>query len=255
MSAKSDSSFTVSHYSESEPTNAEILIGDTDREQSLSVSARKPLDYTVRMIDGKLVIKAGGEHSLAELVGRLSQMTLEELLGNKKLVITSDLFDDKCNSSIASGTSVRAMSANVMADLSNYDNGAAESGFDFARRAEIFMAALDYYRPTVVGLQEFCSSWYKALKNYHDIDKWSILEFANPNVSGENVYSTVMYRKDLYNLVDSGMTYYSKRNNSRCRCVTWVILSDKTTGKRFCFVSTHWDGGDTENIEPDSVNG
>ena len=56
-----------------------------------------------------------------------------------------------------------------------------------------------------------------------------------------------MYRKDKFTLLDKGMKYYSKFNNSRCRCMTWGIFRVNETGKEFGFVSTHWDGADTEN--------
>ena len=82
---------------------------------------------------------------------------------------------------------------------------------------------------------------------WKDRSKWEILKIQNPNVSSEYVCSTVMYRKDLYTLKDSGMQYYSAYNNGRCRCITWAVLQDKTSGKSFCFVSTHWDGDGGEN--------
>ena len=107
------------------------------------------------------------------------------------------------------------------------------------------MSALEFYRPTVVGLQECCPTWYKGIKESEGFEDWSILEIQNPKMQTEKVFSTIMYRKDLFTLVDSGMQYYSEYNNVRCRCITWAVLRVKATGKEFCFVSTHWDGGST----------
>ena len=150
---------------------------------------------------------------------------------------------DPYDSSVADGTDVRVMSCNIMAEWPSY--GGDQSPVSV--RKEIFFSAIDEYAPTVIGLQEFSPQWYAALDDYADRSKWEILKIQNPNVSSEYVCSTVMYRKDLYTLKDSGMQYYSKFNNGRCRCITWAALQDKTSGKTFCFVSTHWDGDSSEN--------
>ena len=87
-------------------------------------------------------------------------------------------------------------------------------------------------------------SWYEAMDDYAEIDKWELIKFTNAQRNdGEYVFSTVMFRKDLYTLVESGTKHYSKHNNARCRLYTWVVLKDNATGKEFTFVSTHWDGG------------
>ncbi len=143
-------------------------------------------------------------------------------------------------------TYISVISANVMADNPNYDSGAAESGYAFSNRANTFFETIENYAPTVVGVQEFCPSWYAAFDNYNFTNDWEILKFKNPNISSEYVFSTIMYRADLYTLVDSGMQFYSKHGNDRCRCYTWAVLKD-ALGQQFCVVSTHWDGADTEN--------
>ena len=48
-----------------------------------------------------------------------------------------------------------------------------------------------------------------------------------------------MLRKDIYELVDTGMHSYVNFNNHRAQFYTWVNLKNKQTGKEFCFVSTH----------------
>ena len=230
-------------------TQYEILIGDTNREDSNAVEKPDPLNYSVTAVADKLVVKFGGAHSEALVLDSF----YERVFGNSKELIMDGMFelhgnfyDDPCDSSIAEGTDLRIMTANVLADLDGY-NGIDENEFPFARRVEILYSALEYYQPTVVGFQEFCSSYYKALDEYEHKDEWELLAFKGPIVKNENVFSTIMFRKDMYTLLDSGMTYYSKYNNGRCRCITWAILKDKSSGQEFCFVSTHWDGADTEN--------
>lgn len=75
------------------------------------------------------------------------------------------------------------------------------------------------------------------------------MEFDNPNLPNDpddKVYNTILLRKDLYDVVDSGMEFYSEYDNERCRCFVWAILKEKTTGRKFCFISTHWSGGNGE---------
>ena len=82
------------------------------------------------------------------------------------------------------------------------------------------------------------------------------MEFDNPNLPNDvdnKVYSTIMFRKDLYDVVDSGMEYYSEYNNVRCRCYSWAILKDKATGQEYCIISTHWDGGPDKMTDSEST--
>ena len=228
------------------PEPYEILIGDTNRAETAAVEA-PALNYVAKTVNGKLVVKWGGWHSYELLIKDLSSVVIPDM--NKVIMgedyeTFGDFYDDPNNVQKAKDANIRIMDANVLAQLKDYND--IEAGFAFDRRLEIFFSALDFYDPTVVGLQEFCKNWYEGIQRYQKIDKWEILKFQNPNLSSEFVLSTIMYRKDLLTLVDSGMTYYSAFNNGRCRCITWAVLRDNATGKDFCFVSTHWDGGNGE---------
>ena len=227
----------------------EILIGETNRADTEQIEKPDPLNYSLTVNADKLIVRSGGMHSEALLL----ESFCDFVFGDKKELImdgmfeqTGNFYDDPCDSSIADGTDLRIMTANVLADTDGY-NEIDESEFPFDRRKEIFYSALEYYQPTVVGLQEFCMSYHKAFDEYEHKDKWEILRYNGPKMKQEYVYSTIMFRKDLYTLIDSGMTYYSKYNNGRCRCITWAILEDKASKQQFCFVSTHWDGADTDN--------
>ncbi len=231
---------------DSEARDCEILIGDTNRSESAQVAAPTYLNYTFQVVGNQLVVKTGGEHSmnciLRDFVTLVAEDAARVTMG-KTYALQGDYYTDPYNTSLASGADLRAMSLNIMAEWPNY--GGDQS--PVSARKEIFFSMLDFYRPTVIGLQEFSPSFYRCLSEYREADKWDILKFQNPNVSSEYVCSTVMYRKDLYTLKDSGMQYYSAYNNGRCRCITWAVLQDKTSGKSFCFVSTHWDGDGGEN--------
>ena len=222
----------------------EILIGDTNRIESSQVEP-SALNFTVKTVGDKLVIKSGGSHSFELLMENFDELVIqgfENIKMGDGYENVGDFYDDPNSVLMHKNANIRILDANVQANLSGYmEDDTAAFGFD--RRLEIFFAALDFYQPTVVGLQEFCMSWHNGLETYQDIDKWEILKFRNPNLPTEYVLTTIMYRKDLLTLVDSGMTYYSAFNNGRCRAITWAVLKDNATGKEFCFISTHWDGG------------
>ena len=222
----------------------EILIGDTNRIESSQVEP-SALNFTVKTVGDKLVIKSGGSHSFELLMENFDELViqgLEKIKMGDGYENVGDFYDDPNSVLMHKNANIRILDANVQANLSGYmEDDTAAFGLD--RRLEIFFAALDFYQPTVVGLQEFCMSWHNGLETYQDIDKWEILKFRNPNLPTEYVLTTIMYRKDLLTLVDSGMTYYSAFNNGRCRAITWAVLKDNATGKEFCFISTHWDGG------------
>ncbi len=226
----------------------EILIGETNREESTQIDTPTYLNYVFELVNGKLVIKAGGEHSLLKAIEEFVDMTAQDsnkVNMNKTYRMAGDFYTDPLKTSMPENADLRLMTANLQADVEGYNGDVAE-GFAFERRLEIFLSALEFYRPTVVGVQECCPNWYQGIKGSEGFENWDILEFQNPKVQTEKVFSTIMYRKDLLTLVDSGMQYYSQYNNVRCRCITWAVFQIKSNGEKFCFVSTHWDGGGTD---------
>lgn len=232
-------------------SDREILIGDTNREESDGVECPRALSYIVKTCANKLVVKAFGLHSRLKLNESLFECIIgdaDELIMDGTYERIGNFYDDPHDTSEPEDTDVRIMCANLMADRRGYDNGAlADHGFLFERRIEIFYAHLDYYQPTVVGFQEACVNWYTAMDNYYEADKWEVLKVKNPtNAQGHNIFSSLMWRKDIYNLIDSGAHLYTQTNNTNCRWYAWAILENKTTKDRFCVVSTHWDGADTD---------
>lgn len=238
---------------ETEPSPYEILIGDTNRPESAAVETPAALHYTFRTVNRKLVAKAGGKQSHIRLLEEFADIITKDasvITMGDSYMLNGNFLDDPCNRSVAEGTDVRIMSANLMAERSGYAEAAIRSNFDFSRRTEILFSALEFYAPTVVGFQECCLQWRTAIKGYQGYEKqWQLLEFDNPNLPNDpdnKVYNTILFRKDLYDLMDCGMEYYSEYDNVRCRCYAWAILKEKTTGRKFCFVSTHWTGGNGE---------
>ena len=236
---------------ESEAQPYEILIGDTNRAESQQVEDVTYLHYAMKMVNGKLVIKTGGMHSLRKIAEAFTDYFTQD--GKNLTAEVNDwkagnFYSDPFDYTAPEGTDIRIMSANLMAE--NYTPLEETIQFPFDARLEIFLSALDFYNPTVVGIQEACLTWNAGFRSCLDSNKWALIQFDNcvfENYAGDVIYSAVIYRKDLLTLVDSGMQYYSAYNNHRCRCITWALLKVNSTGKEFCFVSTHWDPGNTES--------
>lgn len=69
---------------------------------------------------------------------------------------------------------------------------------------------------------------------------------AYPEAAGRN-YTPVFYKKDKYDLIDSGYFLYDGLNDANSKSVTWAVLTEKETGKSFVVASTHlWWMSDSE---------
>lgn len=53
-------------------------------------------------------------------------------------------------------------------------------------------------------------------------------------------YTALFYKKDRFNLIDSGYLLYDGFNDCNSKSVIWAVLEDKDTKKRFAAMSTHF---------------
>ena len=69
---------------------------------------------------------------------------------------------------------------------------------------------------------------------------------ATPEFADQN-YTPVLYKKDKFNLLDKGYMLFDGKNDCDSKGLTWVVLEEKETLKRYAFISTHfWPGDNTE---------
>lgn len=66
------------------------------------------------------------------------------------------------------------------------------------------------------------------------------------NTNRLNNYTPIYYRADRYTVVDCGYRLYKGDNDENSKGLTWALLRDKTSGKEFAVISTHfwWKGYD-----------
>ncbi len=53
-------------------------------------------------------------------------------------------------------------------------------------------------------------------------------------------YTPVFFKTEKFNLIDSGYMLYDGLNDANSKSVTWALVEDKTNGKKFVVMSTHF---------------
>ncbi len=105
------------------------------------------------------------------------------------------------------------------------------------------------YMPDSVGLQECEGTWYMTL-NTHLKAKYGIVGVGRlTGIKCIGEATAIMYRKDKYDLVDSGTFWLSETpekvsigwDAKHHRTCTWVTLRNKQTGEQYVHINTHLD--------------
>lgn len=116
-------------------------------------------------------------------------------------------------------------------------------------RSQIAVAVIDQYAPDSFGIQEATPKWIKILDREFS-DKYARVGEGRSPIEIFTEYSAVYYRKDKYNLIDSGTIWlsetpekkYTKSFDSKHnRIASWAVLEDKETGEKFTHINTHLD--------------
>lgn len=116
-------------------------------------------------------------------------------------------------------------------------------------RSQIAVAVIDQYAPDSFGVQEATPKWIKILDKKFS-EKYARVGEGRSPIEMFTEYSAVYYRKDKYNLIDSGTMWlsetpekkYTKSFDSKHnRIATWAVLENKETGEKFTHINTHLD--------------
>ncbi len=222
------------------PTQHEILIGNPNRTAQQNFNQTKSckgMEYKIAESSGHLIIASGGSYSLKSAVNKMSTKYLNS--GLKRITIASNELTEETllNTSVsprATGTDLRVMTANIMAEMPNWSPPGTPP---ISQRMEIFQAVLDVYSPDVAGIQEISANWSQAIFDSVG-DEYEFIYRKTPD--GLDNYSTIIYKKSKFTVIDKGLTYFTPNGKNVIRLVTWVLLEDNTTKQRFGFFNTHW---------------
>lgn len=230
----------------------EILIGKTNRDLSQSVYADTApglLTYRVVISGAYLQIACGGPYSARECV---DDMMFRFFGAENKAFADGTYFETDMNlarNAVAEGTDLRIMTANVLA--ARWSSTYGDICPPVVQRAEIFAATLVSSAPDAVGVQETDADWIQVLPYYLDLIrktygieyKWLFTDYL-----GRQTLTTVLYRSDKYEAVDSGIENVGWWTSTEynLRLFEWVYLREKDQPEhRFILSNTHW-GFETE---------
>ena len=218
----------------------EILVGNPNRSAMTSfnqIHKCNRMEYKIGEFEGQFIIASGGAYSLNSAVKRISTKYLNS--GKKQITIATDEILEASlltteASPVANGTDLRVMTANIMAEMSGWS---PEGTLPINQRIEIFASVLQVYSPDVAGVQEVTANWSQAIFDAVG-DEYEFIYRKTPDNLAN--YSTIIYKKDKYTVIDKGLTYYTPNGKNVIRLVTWALLEDNTTKERFGIFNTHW---------------
>ncbi|MBQ3499741.1 MAG: endonuclease/exonuclease/phosphatase family protein [Clostridia bacterium] len=105
------------------------------------------------------------------------------------------------------------------------------------------------YMPDSVGLQECEGTWYMTLEAYLKDDYGIVGVGRLTGIKYIGEATAIMYRKDKYELIDSGTIWLSETPDKvsvgwdakHHRTCTWAVLRNKETGEQYAHLNTHLD--------------
>lgn len=149
------------------------------------------------------------------------------------------------------GGVVRVMSFNVR------NSGAKDGENRWANRRELLVGVIKAYDPDLLGLQEVLADQADYLRE--SLPAYGFAGTGRDDNARKGEFSPVMYRKERYELVESGQYWLSEKPDTVAskgwdaalpRIVTWARLKDRASGAVLLFSNTHWDHvGDKARVE------
>jgi len=244
MAIEERTGIAITPRSDKEPAGEyEILIGDTNREESQGVSPNTEYEYAIKAVGKKLVITTEAssvEYYLIPTIMNTFMYSSPELNFPKDIDKSLIKYAGIDRAVLTEGADIRIMSFNILADDFHTDK-------NLSPRAPGVIGCVQYYKPDVIGIQEVSRKWYLILLE-ELADEY---EFINTDVIGgiKNNYTGLAYRKDTVEHIDTDHINYKKPGNSRIRLLNVGVFKHKATGKDFVVTSTHLSVGADKNIE------
>ena len=237
----------------------EILLGETNRGLSARCyeNTAMIMAYEFVVEQCKIQFAFGGCYTGEKIVDDFSRL----ILRNEDDILTAGVYHRKDlateSQALTGGADVRIMSANVLAyrwGESQYTNI-----LPVAQRAEIFAGVLLNYTPDAIGAQELDQPWKQSLPWYLErmADKDGVeYTYLHSSATHEGKtminFSGVIYRSDMYELVETGCRVFSiweKTPSYFQRVASYIKVTAKNdSNKEFILVNTHWAHEDHETV-------
>ena len=192
------------------------------------------MNYECKTVGNDYIIACGGNYTADKAVSDFIIKYLNKPAENGKVSIAdySGSYLKITEAPRADGTELRVMTYNILA---NYWTDYIATDL----RYEPLKGVIDVYDPDIIGLQEVCAQWSN--KIYSKLsDTYAFVNQKTPDGKFVNL-SAIIYKKDKFEVVETGLEYLTPQGPNHIRLVNWAIFKDKATGKLFAFFNTHWD--------------
>ena len=210
------------------------------------------MTYKLVVEGGYIQVVSGGPYSASECV---DTMVLRFLGVESAEYGDGEYFATDINLApvaLTTGSDVRVMTANILADRWAYAAGDATP--PVIQRAEIFAATLISSQPDVIGVQEADADWISIIPGYLQYIKETTgieYKWIFNNYLNKQTLTSIIYRSDKYEEVASGIENvgYWNNNDYNLRLFEWIYLVEKTNSNhKFIMSNTHWGWEDDEKI-------
>lgn len=216
-------------------SDKEILIGDTNREESKGNDKISKIGFLIKTAGTKVVIRSGNVKTIANAVNVIAANYMRvspdfNFPASLNTVHTSYEGTDRME--LTEGADFRVMSFNILSEEW------AEEAKDIEARVPGVVGCISYYEPDVIGIQEVSVKWYGLLKEYLG----DTYEFVNTDANGtkNGCYTGLAYNKNTVRLIEKELTYYSVYNSKRLRVINMGLFEMIETGKRLVVTDTHF---------------
>lgn len=234
---KTDISLSVYSDTEATQNKSVIYVGSSFSKAPVDMPCLECAEMnTVRAFSsGCLYLAGGGLLSDYLAVKNFADEFFSEGADVKEITVDDEkkTLLDVIEQPLTEGSEFRVMTYNILAEYPSWG-----TYLTVDQRSEGFNAVIDTYSPDLVGIQEVSEKWYEEIPKRYE-GKYSFVFPRTPDNEFINM-STVWYRNEKFDLLDSGLQYLSFTGPNKIRLVTWAILKDKDTDKKIAFFNTHW---------------
>ena len=210
----------------------EILIGKTNRKESLDIHATlKEQEYVIKWVGKKLVIVGYDDYVTAQAVA----VFIKEYVSTKQDVFA--LAGDINMTGTATiqkilltdGADLRVMTYNVAGSTKCYDD----------RKDKMIQVILDYL-PDVVGFQESNANTQRDVLKCEEISEYYSINKSTHTGNSPVNYTPILYLKSKYKQLEAGVEWNNSRyTGTNTKSTSWTVLERISDGKQFMVINIH----------------
>ena len=237
---ESDAVLKTDDYATASQEKYEILIGETNRTESIKHKAKTKVGEGGYALEGTKLTILG--YSESETIAALQMFLVDYVMGTPS---SSIFFTDSYNFQTDLSDYVSIMSFNVYVYIES----------DAEKKANV-IKFIRAYSPDVFGVQEASAKWQVTLKDEFSKDYHIVGTGRDGNGNGEA--SLIFAKKSKFNIKSSGTKWLSSTPDrvskvaeaALNRIVTYAVIERISDGKIFNYANTHLDhvGGQEEQV-------